>query len=196
MCKSAVNGATRQIVYDILVQNVAEYVNGSLERENIFRENQVFMVIDATAAPAAIPTNLGSTAVRALRLVGRHRAPQIIVSCGPPPRMDLTQPQAPLRQPPSTTPVSPEHCLSLQSLCGGRRRQLHLRLQQHLAWCCDGPYRSNDHNFLREPCKRHLKQGSAHHGVKNRNQCGQNFSRVVGSKLEYDGDDREYDQQK
>ena len=66
--QTAVNGATRQIVYDILGQNVAEYVNGSLERENIFRENQVFMVIDATAAPAAIPTNLGSTAGASITL--------------------------------------------------------------------------------------------------------------------------------
>ncbi len=60
--QTTANGATRQVVYDVFGQNVAEYVNGALERENIFRDSQLFMVIDAPVAPASIPSGLTSTA--------------------------------------------------------------------------------------------------------------------------------------
>jgi RHS repeat-associated protein len=60
--QTSVNGATRQIVYDAFGQNVAEYLNGALERENVFRNDQLFMVIDAPPAAASVPSGLTSTA--------------------------------------------------------------------------------------------------------------------------------------
>jgi RHS repeat-associated protein len=60
--QTAANGATRQVVYDTFGQNVAEYVNGALERENIFRNTQLFMVIDAPVTPASVPSGLSTTA--------------------------------------------------------------------------------------------------------------------------------------
>jgi RHS repeat-associated protein len=61
--QTTVNGTTRQMVYDIFGQNVADYVGSSgtmLERENIYRGGQLLATFETGAA--STPTGLAATA--------------------------------------------------------------------------------------------------------------------------------------
>ena len=47
--QTTANGTTRKMVYDIFGQNAADYANGVLERENIYRGGQLLATADMTA---------------------------------------------------------------------------------------------------------------------------------------------------
>jgi RHS repeat-associated protein len=55
------NGKTRQLVYDIFGQTIAEYGNGLLERENIYRGGQLLLVAESGISTVSVPTNLTTT---------------------------------------------------------------------------------------------------------------------------------------
>jgi len=64
--QSSVNGTTRQTIYDIFGQAIADYTNGALERENIYRNGQLLItaaapVLDAPSINVALASN-GATA--------------------------------------------------------------------------------------------------------------------------------------
>lgn len=52
------NGKTQQLVYDQFGQTVAEYGNGILERENIYRGGQLLLVAESGVSTVSVPTNL------------------------------------------------------------------------------------------------------------------------------------------
>lgn len=59
------DGTTREMVYDIFDQNIADYANGALERENIYRGGRLLLVVEASASTpselSAIPSSAGVT---------------------------------------------------------------------------------------------------------------------------------------
>jgi RHS repeat-associated protein len=56
--QTSANNMTRQIVYDIFGQHLADYANGTLERENIYRGGQLLMVVETPPASAPAPSGL------------------------------------------------------------------------------------------------------------------------------------------
>ena len=59
--QTTANGETRQVVYDASGQVVAEYGNGLLERENVYRGGQLLLVIESGLGSIPVPTNLTTT---------------------------------------------------------------------------------------------------------------------------------------
>ena len=55
------SGITRQMVYDIFGHNVADYANGALQRENIYRAGELLIVAEISGGASAVPTGVGTT---------------------------------------------------------------------------------------------------------------------------------------
>jgi RHS repeat-associated protein len=59
--QTTVDGVTRLMVYDIFGQDIVEYRNGTLERENIYRGRQLLAISEpGTSAPTSPPTELAA----------------------------------------------------------------------------------------------------------------------------------------
>jgi len=59
--QTTLDGATRLVVYDLFGENIVEYMNGVLERENIYRGGQLLAISEpGTSAPTAAPTELAA----------------------------------------------------------------------------------------------------------------------------------------
>lgn len=60
--QTVASGMTRRLVYDIFGQNIADYANGALESENIYRGGQLLAVWDAgTTSPVNLALNRAAT---------------------------------------------------------------------------------------------------------------------------------------
>ena len=69
------SAATRQTVYDTFGQNIADYANGVLERENIYRGGHLLLVVESGTSAASWPSGLTQcllAAVAARLEVGRR----------------------------------------------------------------------------------------------------------------------------